>query len=319
MSKNTNLPILIIAVLLTVVIESFSIYGSSHLFGGAKMGVIVLCSILAVGKMAIAFLLKVKRDKLERYLKIYLVFAILILSLWTSVGIYGFLSDAYSITKRLDDRTQTQIALVKKKKELFTENLEVNKTQLGVVNGSIDKLRQSLSTDNQTQQVVNGKVITNIISTNKSAVQNQLDKANTERDNIQQTISKLQDSVQTLELKILDIESNSDATSELGTLRYMSKITGKDMDTVVNWFMLLIVLICDPLALALFWAYFSINSVKDEKVQTPKPDGTTPTEPAPKKRNVTKKLGRPRKTKKEVAEMIDSVLPTPDPENKKKV
>jgi hypothetical protein len=47
------------------------------------------------------------------------------------------------------------------------------------------------------------------------------------------------------------MESNNEVAAEVGPLRYLSKITGKSMDIIVNWFTLLIVFVFDPLAVAM--------------------------------------------------------------------
>ena len=52
-------------------------------------------------------------------------------------------------------------------------------------------------------------------------------------------------------MRILDIESNAQLAGELGPLKYLSNLTGKSMDTVINWFLLLIIFVFDPLAIAL--------------------------------------------------------------------
>jgi hypothetical protein len=61
----------------------------------------------------------------------------------------------------------------------------------------------------------------------------------------------LTDSITSLDLKVLDMESNNEVAAEVGPLRYLSKITGKSMDIIVNWFTLLIVFVFDPLAVAM--------------------------------------------------------------------
>jgi hypothetical protein len=93
------------------------------------------------------------------------------------------------------------------------------------------------------------------------------------------------------------------------------------MDSVVNWFMLLIVLICDPLALALFWSYFSLI----------KASNPTPTEPEEKpteanieplvEENPTvpkKRRGRPKKVKTQIEELIKEIKEKEKVETKKK-
>ena len=51
--------------------------------------------------------------------------------------------------------------------------------------------------------------------------------------------------------KILEQQIGNESARELGPLKYMAELTGKPMEQIVNWFMLLIIFVFDPLAIAL--------------------------------------------------------------------
>jgi len=85
-------------------------------------------------------------------------------------------------------------------------------------------------------------------------------------------------------MKILEIESKTELAGELGPLKYIAKLTGYPMDKIINWFILLIILVFDPLAISLvIAANFAFNQAKnpqqlaiyDEK-PTPEPTPETP-------------------------------------------
>ena len=59
------------------------------------------------------------------------------------------------------------------------------------------------------------------------------------------------DSITALDMKILEIESKAELAGELGPLKYLSKLTGKPMDQIINWFLLVIIFVFDPLAICL--------------------------------------------------------------------
>lgn len=314
------------AIFISLIAEFYSIYGSSKLFGGSKVAVVIMGISFAFGKLIIAILLKTNWDEIKSTLRSYLIFALITLSVWTSVGIYGFLADAYNTTKLQDDHSQVKIFLIRKKQKFFEENVADLKQQLTSVNTSVENLRKSLSTDNQTQQVIKGQVITNITSSSKKAVQDQLDKAITEKEILQTKILQNNDSISRNELKAIEIEQSTNTASELGPLKFISKVTGKDMDFIVNVFLFLIISIFDPLALALLWSYFSIGKSSEKQEDDPQVDPTPPI-PDPiidpvqekKPRNITKKLGRPKKSKTEINNMIDSIInPIEEPKSKPK-
>ena len=52
-------------------------------------------------------------------------------------------------------------------------------------------------------------------------------------------------------MKILEIESKAELAGELGPLKYLSNLTGKPMDQIINWFLLIIIFVFDPLAICL--------------------------------------------------------------------
>jgi len=59
------------------------------------------------------------------------------------------------------------------------------------------------------------------------------------------------DSLQSIQLKILALQNNSDTVGELGPLQYLSGLTGTPMDKIINWLLLVIIFVFDPLAISL--------------------------------------------------------------------
>jgi hypothetical protein len=64
-------------------------------------------------------------------------------------------------------------------------------------------------------------------------------------------LSAINDSIFAYESQVLDLKTNDEVSAEIGPLIYLSKITGQSMDKVINWFLLLIIFVFDPLAIAL--------------------------------------------------------------------
>jgi hypothetical protein len=210
-------------------------------------------------------------------LKYYLLGALIVLIVITSGGIYGYLSDAYKQTADKDKVVQAKVGLLKKKKERFDLQLADYKKEKESINESVSKLRTSLSTDNQYQTVVKGQLVTQIQSTSKKGVQSQLDVSNLQLSDLTQKVDKLNDSISRYDLAILDFESRENI-SELGPLKYLSTLTGKPMDNIINWFLIMIMLVFDPLAIALvLLALFAFGQIAPP---TKKPQG---------------KVGRPKK------------------------
>ena len=69
----------------------FSIVGLSKLFAGAAMAVIVMASTLEASKLVIASFLYQFWKTASKALRSYLLIAISIIAIITSIGIYGFI------------------------------------------------------------------------------------------------------------------------------------------------------------------------------------------------------------------------------------
>lgn len=230
----------------------YSIYGLSKLFSGAEIPVIIMATTLEISKLIIATTLHRYWNTITMILRVYLVIATIILMVITSAGIYGYLSNAYQLTYSKDLQTTKQIELVELKKVNYTTSRdELLKEKTGVIN-SIDQLRNSLG--NNVQQTVDrktGQLIKTTSNENRKSFERQLDDAVKRRDRISDQISVLNDSITNSEIKIIEIQNNSSTSSELGPLKYLSNLTGKDMNVIVNWFLILLIIVFDPLAIAL--------------------------------------------------------------------
>ena len=78
------------------------------------------------------------------------------------------------------------------------------------------------------------------------------------------------DSINNTDMAMLDKEVSNEAESELGPLKYLAETTGYPMNEVVNWFLLLIIFVFDPLAIALVisanMAFSQLKNKKDDEV-----------------------------------------------------
>ena len=246
----------------------YSVSGLSKLFAGASFEVIVMASSLEVAKLVIASLLYQYWGKLNRLLKIYLTIAAVVLVGITSAGIYGFLSAAYQETATKSEMVDSEVGVLELKKSRFQENRTFYIDEKSQLDQSITELRKGLSNnvvqyrDNQT-----GQIITSTSSATRKALQTELNNAVARRDEISKQIETVTDSISSLELRILETENGAELASELGPLKYLSELTGKPMNKIINILLLVIIFVFDPLAIALVIAAnfaFSQLRKKDE-------------------------------------------------------
>jgi len=89
-------------------------------------------------------------------------------------------------------------------------------------------------------------------------------------------LAAVTDSITKLDLVILSQQIDNESARELGPLKYMAQLTGQGMDKIVNWFMILIIFVFDPLAIAMVVAAnvaFAKIRPKQVKVEMSKPSG----------------------------------------------
>jgi len=275
--KKYTLPILIALSALSVSMSAafYSVNGLMKLFAGASFEVAVMSASLEVAKLVTASLLYQYWGTINKFLKVYLTIACVILMFITSAGIYGFLSGAYQSTATKSEIAVKELAVIEMKRTRFEEKkneLKVEKTQL---NTSVNDLRLSLSNPTQVQYIdrESGQLITTTSSSTRRALKKELDIAVKDRDTVAIQIEAVTDSISTLDIAVLNKETNNEAERELGPLKYISELTGKPMSSVINWLLMLIIFVFDPLAISLVVAAnFAFNKIKpkEKKLYTKK-------------------------------------------------
>lgn len=244
--KNKIFPLLIAFSALSVSASAafYSVSGLSKLFAGASLEVIIMASSLEIAKLVIASLLYQYWDTINKGLRAYLTVAAGVLILITSAGIYGFLSAAYQETANKESIVEKQIMALETKKLLYEETRD----NLLADRKSNNELRGTLSKGSTTQYTdKNGNLV---VRTNNSAIRN-IESTAKENEKLAAKLDVVNDSIFALENKIVETRINSDAASELGPLKYLSELTGVEMNRIINWLLLVIIFVFDPLAIAL--------------------------------------------------------------------
>ena len=202
----------------------FSVFGLSKLFAGATSSVIMMASSLELAKLVTAAYLYRYWDNINTIMKTYLLLGVITLILITSGGIFGFLSNAYQ-GATIDFEKQSTTLIYKEDR---LEQLEEDKSYLK------EELKQSISAlpDNyptakrKLREEYNPKVLL----------------INEELLDIKQDIS---------DLKVGMVQTGVD----VGPAIYIARSFETDIDTVVKFFIFILIFVFDPLAVALVVAY----------------------------------------------------------------
>ena len=274
----------------------YSVIGLSKLFAGEATAVIIMASFLEASKLVLATLLHTYWKSLNFLLKTYYISALIILSLITSVGIYGMLSSGYQKTASQLSVVDNQKSYIDKKIEFYQKDLDRYDIELERISNNISILSNAKATTTQIKdKSIEGGVRSVVSTTELKMAQKRI---SLEEENRKDNVSKRQvvaDSLQNLQLQVLELENNTEVAGELGSLKYISNLTGKPMDVIINWLLLIIIFVFDPLAISLvIAANFAFERVKlpsntphiptSPKPQpTPTPTPTPPSPPPPKK------------------------------------
>ena len=267
--KKRVFPTIIALSALSVSISAafYSITGLSKLFAGASFEVIVMASALEFSKLVIASLLYQYWNELNKILKIYLTTAAAVLILITSVGIYGFLSGAYQETANKSEIVNKEVAVINLKKERYIQDRDFIIDEKKQLDESINELRKGLSNNQQQyKDKETGQILTTTSTANRKVLQTQIDNAIKRRDEVSDKLQSVTDSISVLDIKVLELETGTDVARELGPLKYVSELTNTPMNKIVNYLLLIIIFVFDPLAIALvIAANFAFSRVSTKK------------------------------------------------------
>jgi hypothetical protein len=275
LSKGT-LPFIIAFSALSVSASAafYSVSGLSKLFAGASFEVIVMAGSLEVAKLVTASLLYQYWNKINKILRIYLTAATIVLVLITSMGIYGFLSAAYQETYQKLSINENRIEFLDQKREFYQQDVTRYDDELARISENISTLSNARATSIQVRDTTSSTGVRNTISTAELRLaQNRIEVEEQNRRDVQARREVASDSLQKYQLEILNLENDTEIAGELGPLQYLSGLTGTPMDRIINWLLLVIIFVFDPLAISLVvaanFAFAQAFPKKDEKIPIP--------------------------------------------------
>lgn len=248
----------------------FSVWGLSQLFAGASTAVIIMATGLEIGKIVTTTALHRYWKKISGLLKTYLTISVIVLMLITSAGIYGFLSNAYQKTANKLEIHEGEIAVFEGKKTLFQNNIDDNEKVIEQKNKRVDQLSQLRTTQETRLDAATNNRNRSGARTDIENSNSEIQKLSSEIDALNQKNSALNDSISKYNTMVLELKAGSDVAAEVGPLKYISELTGVPMANVVNYLILLLIFVFDPLAVALVLMTNRIFEIEEENSSEPK-------------------------------------------------
>jgi hypothetical protein len=247
----------------------FSIWGIGLLFSGASIAAMVMASSLELGKLVATSFLYRFWKKSQWLLKSYLCGAVFILMLITSLGIFGYLTSAYQQSsikytmmldsiKLLEDQKkqeQSKISEVKLRIDSLSALRKTQESRLSEINTN------SLLARNPIQfRQVQDQTMELIDQTDKNI------KVENDKSSVYSTV------IDSIDKKVAELKLNTASNKDIQTFKFVADELNMNLNTVVKWFILILIFVFDPLAVALILAYnmsiskeYAIYTVDDKK------------------------------------------------------
>jgi CBS domain-containing protein len=237
--------LLLTGLIISAVAIYYSVVGLTAIFSAAVIPIIVMGSALEVGKLVCASWLKANWERAPAYMKYYMISAVAILMLITSMGIFGFLSKAHNDQNLVSGDVTSKIAIYDEKIKTAKENIEANRKQLKQMDEAVDQV-MGRSQDEKGAEKAN--------NIRKSQQRDRVALAKDIETN-QKLIATLNDEAAPIRAEIRKVEA------EVGPIKYIAKFIYGDhgadenmLEKAVTWIIVLIVIVFDPLAVIMLLA-----------------------------------------------------------------
>jgi len=246
------------AILIAGCAAYFSVTGLGVLFAGASLSVMVMAGSLELAKLVAATYLKQKWDEIEGFNKWYLTISVATLMLITSAGIFGYLSNAFQ---------QQNLSLQKVERDIAVYQTQIEKNDAEIAR--------------YTTQLTNQQ---NIRNSQEANLSKQIDR-NSSTSRVTQMIRNADKEIASISKRIDDLtvqnnisldsinsikNNNIELEREVGGFRFVAEAFNVPLNDVVKFFILIIVLVFDPLAVALIIAFNGLiitNRKNDETIR----------------------------------------------------
>jgi hypothetical protein len=222
----------------------YSVAGLVSIFAAAVVPIIVMGVVLEVGKLIATVWLKLNWSHAPVFIRTYLLAAIAILMVITSMGIFGFLSKAHSDAGLVSGDVQAKISVYDEKIRTAKDNIDANRKALKQMDEAVDQVMARSTTETGADKAV--------------AVRRSQQK---ERARLQSEIQAEQKAITALSEERAPIAAEvRKVEAEVGPIKYIANFIYGDnpeanvLEKAVTWVIIIIVIVFDPLAVVLLLA-----------------------------------------------------------------
>jgi len=235
---------LFVALIISAISAFYSITGLTTIFSSAFWSIVLMGGALEVAKVTVTVWLHKYWNRAGWKLKIYLVPAIVMLMIITSMGTYGYLAKAHLDQGIPSGDISAKVAILDEKIKTERDNIEMARKALAQMDASVDQTLSRTTDDKGARRAVDIR---------KSQMK--------ERLSIQKEIDQSQQSIQSLNEERAPIASQMrKAEAEVGPLKYVAALIYGDnpgatlLERAIRWVIITIVVVFDPLAIMMVLA-----------------------------------------------------------------
>jgi hypothetical protein len=222
----------------------YSVAGLVSIFAAAVVPIIVMGVVLEVSKLIATVWLKLNWHRAPVFIKGYLLAAIAILMLITSMGIFGFLSKAHSDAGLVSGDVQAKISVYDEKIKTAKDNIDANRKALKQMDEAVDQVMGRSSDEKGADKAV----------AIRRAQQKERARLQSEIAAEQKTIAAISEERAPIAAEVRKVEA------EVGPIKYIANFIYGDnpdanvLEKAVTWVIIIIVVVFDPLAVILLLA-----------------------------------------------------------------
>ena len=264
MSLKMKNVLFVVGIALLSVSAVFSIIGMSNLFASAKIAVIILFSFLELAKVTGAAYMHKYWKKIKRFHRVYLFIGLIILMIFTSIGIYGFLTNAYAQSyekinshDRIDSMYTLKINQAKTEMAILNQTLTMNNERIMVLSG----LRKDQENRLNIAMNSDGKYSLRNIRTEIQNSNDEILKLQNENKTIMENVNKINTMIiDTEKEKIINNQASIDV--DVGPLRFLANVFNVDMKYIINGIVLFVIFVFDPMGLILVVNSYGMRKIR---------------------------------------------------------
>ena len=270
----------VVALALSAIAAFYSIVGLTAIFAAAVIPIVIMGTILEVAKVVVTLWLHEYWRQCRMLMKLYLVPAVFVLMVITSMGIFGFLSKAHLDQTVPTGDVAAQVQLIDEKITNERDNIANARTLLAQLDKAV------LDISNAPDREVNGRTISSAERALQVRRQQAQDRARLTAtiEQAQARVVKLQEEKAPFAKDLRKIEA------EVGPIKYIAALIYGDnpdanlLEKAVRWVIIILVAVFDPLAIMMLLAATESRSwtmARRPQDEPPPAQSTPEPDPAP--------------------------------------